>query len=113
MGRKATVAGDVYSFGITLLELFTGKSPTHEDFRGEQNLTKWVQSSYLRDLMQRDGFHSHYEGSQISGDRMMKCLIEVIDVGISCTADYANTRITMKDALSRLENARHSLLKTK
>ncbi|KAG6585689.1 putative LRR receptor-like serine/threonine-protein kinase, partial [Cucurbita argyrosperma subsp. sororia] len=121
MGRKATVAGDVYSFGITLLELFTGRSPTHEDFRGEHNLTKWVQSSYLRDLMQtvgspnrqlNIGFHSHNEGRQISEDKMMKCLIEVIDVGISCTADYANTRITMKDALSRLENARHSLLKT-
>ncbi|KAG7020599.1 Receptor kinase-like protein Xa21, partial [Cucurbita argyrosperma subsp. argyrosperma] len=121
MGRKATVAGDVYSFGITLLELFTGRSPTHEDFRGEHNLTKWVQSSYLRDLMQtvgspnrqlNIGFHSHNEGRQVSEDKMMKCLIEVIDVGISCTADYANTRITMKDALSRLENARHSLLKT-
>lgn len=117
MGRKPTVAGDVYSFGITLLELFTGKSPTHEGFTGEQNLVKWVQSSFFMqtigssDQQLRLGFRSRYEGRRISEDKQTNCLLEVINIGISCTDDSANRRITMKEALSRLQKARDSMLK--
>lgn len=124
MGRTPTVAGDVYSFGITLLELFTGKSPTDEGFGEKQNLVEWVQSTYLRDLIHFQtigspnnqlrlliGFHcSHYEGREISEQNQMDCLIQVINVAISCTANSSNKRITIKDALSRLQNARNSLL---
>lgn len=121
MGRTATVAGDVYSFGITLLELFTGKSPTDERFTEEQNLIRWAQSTYSTHLMQTIGspnnqlsligFHSHCEGRQISEHNQMDCLIEVIDVAISCAAHSANERITIKDALLRLQNARNSMLR--
>lgn len=123
MGRTPTVAGDVYSFGITLLELFTGKSPTDEGFSEKQNIVKWVQSTYLRDLIefqtvgspssqlsQLIGFHcSHYEGREISEQNQMDCLIQVIAIAISCVANSSNKRITIKDALLRLQNARNSL----
>ncbi|XP_038884442.1 putative receptor-like protein kinase At3g47110 [Benincasa hispida] len=110
MGRTATVAGDVYSFGITLLELFTGKSPTDKEFSEEQSLIKWVESTYLRDLMQTVannqlsliGFHS---------TNQMDCLIEVINVAISCAAPSPDKRITIKDALFRLQNATNSMLR--
>ncbi len=32
-GGQASVVGDAYSFGITLLEMFTGKAPTDNMFR--------------------------------------------------------------------------------
>lgn len=106
------MGGDVYSFGITLLELFTGKSPTHEGFTGDVNLSEWVRTSYLRDLMVQMDDSSDEEGEEISENKqMINCLIEVINIGLSCAADSADTRITMKDALSRLQNARHSMLK--
>ena len=31
-GGQASVAGDAYSFGVTLLEMFTGKAPTDDMF---------------------------------------------------------------------------------
>ncbi|KAK2660192.1 hypothetical protein Ddye_006725 [Dipteronia dyeriana] len=44
---KPTTSGDAYCYGVMLLELFTWKSPTNQDFNGEMNLTKWAQSTFL------------------------------------------------------------------
>lgn len=40
---RATVKGDVYSYGVVLLELLTGKRPNDETFIEEgTKLVKWV-----------------------------------------------------------------------
>nr|CAD1818938.1 unnamed protein product [Ananas comosus var. bracteatus] len=45
MGRVSR-RGDVYSYGILLLETFTRKKPTDRMFDGELNLRQWVSDAY-------------------------------------------------------------------
>ncbi|XP_022132281.1 putative receptor-like protein kinase At3g47110 [Momordica charantia] len=116
-GVKPTTAGDVYSFGVTLLELFTGKSPTDEYFTGEQNLVKWVESCFPADVMEVIDFKLsklcmdlEYERHIISLDKQKDCLIKVIGVALLCTMNSPTNRIDMKDAVSKLKNAKGSLI---
>ena len=40
MGSKVSVEGDIYSFGIILLEMITGKRPTDEMFKDGINFSE-------------------------------------------------------------------------
>lgn len=101
-----------------LLELFTGKSPTHETFTGGISLTKWVQSAFptsiaqvldpeLLQLMKDLDCESQSTGE----GKHDECLVNVIGLGLSCTVDSPDERISMRDALRKLKIAREALLK--
>ncbi|CBI30512.3 unnamed protein product, partial [Vitis vinifera] len=45
LGGGVSTKGDVYCFGILVLEMFTGKKPTQEMFSGEFSLRRWVEAA--------------------------------------------------------------------
>ena len=45
MGCKISVEGDIYSYGIILLEIITGRRPTDDMFKDGVNIRNFVESS--------------------------------------------------------------------
>ncbi|XP_043717591.1 probable LRR receptor-like serine/threonine-protein kinase At3g47570 [Telopea speciosissima] len=52
MGGKATIQGDVFSYGILLLEMFTGKRPTDQMFIDDFNRHNFAKASLPIHMMQ-------------------------------------------------------------
>ena len=52
MGAKASTEGDVYSYGILLLEMFTGRRPTDQIFKDGLNLHQFTMMALPVKLLQ-------------------------------------------------------------
>ncbi|KAL6504603.1 hypothetical protein OROHE_023361 [Orobanche hederae] len=118
-GGKPSAAGDVYSYGILLLELFTGRSPTHEIFTGGLSLKSWVQMHFPTNIDQVLDFDLLQEMSNSCSDKghsrepqnIRDRLITIFGVGLSCVAESPDARITIRYALSQLKNVEEMLWK--
>ncbi|PIN22108.1 Serine/threonine protein kinase [Handroanthus impetiginosus] len=119
-GEKPSTAGDVYSYGILVLELFTGKSPTHEIFKGGVSLKTWVQDQFPSNLeqvldnellQQLNNSWDHNVEYESKPQSLRDCLITIFGIGLSCAARSPCERITIRDALWKLKDVEKILQK--
>nr|AGT16917.1 hypothetical protein SHCRBa_201_A23_F_60 [Saccharum hybrid cultivar R570] len=111
---KASRKSDVFSFGIMLLEVFTGKKPTDTMFVGELSLRRWVHQAFpsrishiLDGNVQKDdeivhGFHHTSNPSEVSPSISHSTLTSVFELGMICTSELPDERITMTDVVAKL-----------
>ncbi|XP_024969693.1 putative receptor-like protein kinase At3g47110 [Cynara cardunculus var. scolymus] len=107
VGAKPSTKGDVYSYGIMVMEIFTGKSPTHESFVGGLSLKTWVQSAFPTNLdrvLDPDMLQELEDGQSMNMKIQLDCLKTVIGVALSCTNESAEGRITISEALCKLKS---------
>ena len=52
MGGEVSTEGDVYSYGVLMLEMFTGRMPTDDMFKDGLNLHYFVKMALLKRLAQ-------------------------------------------------------------
>ncbi|XP_020416818.1 receptor kinase-like protein Xa21 isoform X2 [Prunus persica] len=109
--------GDVYSFGIVVMETFTRRKPTDEMFDGEMNLKQWIANSLVfPDAMIDEVVDANLLGigtEQEDDDHVRKrdCLSSIMRLAIACCAESPEERVNMKEAVARLNKIKTTFLK--
>ncbi|KAH9714591.1 protein kinase domain-containing protein [Citrus sinensis] len=111
-GREGRVStnGDVYSFGIMLMETFTGKKPTDEIFNGEMTLKHWV-NDWLPISTMEVVDANLLSQEDIHFVAKEQCVSFVFNLAMACTVESHEQRINAKEIVTKLLKIRDSLLR--
>lgn len=114
MGGEVTTQGDVYSYGILLLELFTGKRPTDNRFSDGVNLHNFVKGAVpdqVTVIVDQSALYSEEEENTTEKDdfgsnwthEQTELLISVLRIGLACSEESPAIRMNMKQAAMDLQ----------
>ncbi|ONI00213.1 hypothetical protein PRUPE_6G075300 [Prunus persica] len=113
MGSQVSTNGDVYGFGILLLEIFAGKRPTDDMFNGDLNLHTFVKMALperVTDIADSTLFEGGNNERRV--EKIVVCLNSIFRIGIECSAESPTERLkNISDAASELHSVRDVLLR--
>ncbi|CAN6333972.1 unnamed protein product, partial [Urochloa humidicola] len=90
---KASRKSDVFSFGIMLLEVFTGKRPTDPMFVGELNLRQWVSQAFPARVIEiADDKLLQDKETSICSDPQANFLASIFELGLICSSESPEHR---------------------
>ena len=140
MGGEASRQGDVYSYGILVLEMFTGRRPTDEMFKDSFNLHNFVRMALPERLVQivdpnlstrevdetatEEDSHDNYDHTDPEAEEgknhienlhqmnanMHKCLFSVFKISLACSLESPKERINMENVNRELHHIKNAFL---
>ncbi|XP_010064790.1 putative receptor-like protein kinase At3g47110 [Eucalyptus grandis] len=106
MGGMVSTQGDVYSYGIVLLEMLIRRRPTEEAFKDHLNLHNFVKVA-LPDRVMEIVDSAIFNGeSENDVERMRDCVASVLRIGVACSIESPLDRMDVAEALKELHKIR-------
>nr|GFB36926.1 protein kinase-like domain-containing protein [Tanacetum cinerariifolium] len=105
IGSEMTSSGDVYSFGILLLEVMTGKKPTDGMFNEGLSLHKFAYMAlpdHVIDVI--DDYAIVLQSTEANAKKVEECLIASIKIGVSCSLDSPPQRMKIEIVVIELQH---------
>ncbi|CAN1143754.1 Probable LRR receptor-like serine/threonine-protein kinase At3g47570 [Linum perenne] len=112
MGNEVSIQGDIYSYGILQLELFTGRRPTDETFKDGLSLHNVVKSAMskqrtyevvdpvlLDELLRK--LTTHHSSSEEARKDLEELMSSILEIGVACSSDIPEARVSMSEVLSK------------
>nr|KJB73889.1 hypothetical protein B456_011G259100 [Gossypium raimondii] len=124
MGSELSTNGDVYSYGILLLEMLTGKRPTNERFKEGLSLHKFVKAALpnrVVEIIDPILLQESVRGGIVAGitlnennlgnDEYLQSLNSIFKIGLTCSAESPSERMDMSDVVTKLCSIKDKLLR--
>nr|XP_023900157.1 receptor kinase-like protein Xa21 [Quercus suber] len=117
LGSEVSTKGDVYSYGILLLEMITGKRPTNSVFEGGLTLHNYASMAVPDNVMEVvdpkllnnvDEVLGNHNGCL--ANKIKECLISMVKVGVACSMELPQERWDISKAISELHLVRDIIL---
>ncbi|XP_043816667.1 receptor kinase-like protein Xa21 [Manihot esculenta] len=119
LGSDPSTSGDVYSYGILLLEMMTSKKPTDNIFVEGLNLHDFARMALpdhaveivdpilLQEDEEEEARLNRNEGpTQVRYGEKIECLIRMMKVGAGCSMESPQDRMAISDAVNELQSIR-------
>ncbi|XP_028764320.1 receptor kinase-like protein Xa21 isoform X3 [Neltuma alba] len=102
--------GDVYSYGILLMEMLTRKKPTDEMFVQGMSLKDWVSKSMPHSIINILDVNLLPKDDQNIGS-ILSHISSLFELALHCCIDLPGARINMKDVVVTLNRIKASFIK--
>jgi serine/threonine protein kinase len=130
MGGQISILGDIYSYGVLLLEMFTGKRPTDDMFKEGLSIQKFTALALPERVMDIVDLSMPFEENEDDDDetnnvdieesaiieevdhhfntrsRVVDCLISVLQIGLLCSATSPHERLPTNDVVNKMKAIR-------
>ncbi|XP_047961363.1 receptor kinase-like protein Xa21 [Salvia hispanica] len=101
MSYVASTHGDVYSYGVLVLEMFTNRRPTSDAFEGCLNLQDFVSTALTGRVTEVVDPFLHQELNV--DETYWDCIVSILRIGVRCSKQLPRDRMSMAEVVNNLK----------